>query len=53
MQHLAKISRRGGEEAFEGMSVQLRGRFRWGHGSDRTWEMWKQEALARISSKLW
>jgi ribulose-5-phosphate 4-epimerase/fuculose-1-phosphate aldolase len=23
-----------------------------GHGSDRTWEMWKQEALARTSSKL-
>ncbi len=23
-----------------------------GHGHDRTWEMWKQEALARTSSKL-
>jgi len=35
------------------MSVQLRGRFRCRHGSGRTWAMWKQEALALISSKLW
>jgi HCOMODA/2-hydroxy-3-carboxy-muconic semialdehyde decarboxylase len=28
------------------------GRRRPGHGHDRTWEMWKQEALARTSSKL-
>jgi ribulose-5-phosphate 4-epimerase/fuculose-1-phosphate aldolase len=28
------------------------GRHRPGHGSDRTWEMWKQEALARTGGKL-
>jgi ribulose-5-phosphate 4-epimerase/fuculose-1-phosphate aldolase len=27
-------------------------RHRPGHGSDRTWEMWKQEALARTGGKL-
>jgi hypothetical protein len=26
---------------------QQQSRHRPGHGSDRTWEMWKQEALAR------
>jgi ribulose-5-phosphate 4-epimerase/fuculose-1-phosphate aldolase len=28
------------------------GKQRPGHGHDRTWEMWKQEALARTTSKL-
>jgi ribulose-5-phosphate 4-epimerase/fuculose-1-phosphate aldolase len=28
------------------------GRHRPGHGSDRTWEMWRQEALARTGGKL-
>ena len=31
---------------------QEQARDRPGHGSDRTWEMWKQEALARTGSKL-
>jgi hypothetical protein len=31
---------------------KAQGQHRPGHGHDRTWEMWKQEALARTSSKL-
>jgi HCOMODA/2-hydroxy-3-carboxy-muconic semialdehyde decarboxylase len=32
------------------LMVKEHGRHRPGHGSDRTWEMWKQEALARTGS---
>ena len=36
----------------EAAIMEDQARHRPGHGSDRTWEMWKQEAIARTGGKL-